>query len=92
LRLPLYLAGLGVLTAWLFFLKKPALADAAERSFKWLYAILVDKYGFDWFNEHVIMAAGARLLGGGLWKFGDEPDRRRRSSTAARAGRLAQSR
>ena len=27
-----------------------------KRRFKWLYTILVDKYGFDWFNEHVIMA------------------------------------
>ena len=69
--LPLLFAGLGVLTAYVFFLWRPALADAAEARFKWLYTILVDKYGFDWFNEHVIMA-GARLLGGGLWRFGDQ--------------------
>jgi NADH-quinone oxidoreductase subunit L len=68
---PLYLAGLGVYTAYMFFLKKPELAAAAEAKFKWLHTILVDKYGFDWFNEHVI-AAGARLLGGGLWRFGDQ--------------------
>src|ERR1700722_17945452 len=69
--LPVWFAALGVFTAWLFFLKKPALADSAERSFKWLYTILVDKYGFDWFIEHVIMPA-ARHLGGGLWRFGDQ--------------------
>jgi NADH-quinone oxidoreductase subunit L len=69
--LPVWFAALGVFTAWLFFLKKPALADSAERSFKWLYTILADKYGFDWFNEHVIMPA-ARHLGGGLWRFGDQ--------------------
>jgi NADH-quinone oxidoreductase subunit L len=68
---PVWLAGLGVLTAYLFFLWRPALADRAEAKLKWLYTILVDKYGFDWFNEHVIMA-GARLLGGGLWRFGDQ--------------------
>jgi NADH-quinone oxidoreductase subunit L len=68
---PVWLAGLGVLTAYLFFLWRPALADAAEARFKWLYTILVDKFGFDWFNEHIIMA-GARLLGGGLWRFGDQ--------------------
>ena len=67
----LWLALLGAGTAWLFFLKKPELADAAERRFKWLYTVLIDKFGFDWFNEHVIMA-GARLLGGGLWRFGDQ--------------------
>jgi NADH-quinone oxidoreductase subunit L len=68
---PFWLAVLGVGTAWLFFLKNPALAESAERRFKWLHTILVDKYGFDWFNEHVIVA-GARLLGGGLWRFGDQ--------------------
>jgi NADH-quinone oxidoreductase subunit L len=66
-----WFAAAGVFTAWLFFLKKTELADAAERRFKWLYVILVDKYGFDWFNEHVIMV-GARLLGAGLWRFGDQ--------------------
>jgi NADH-quinone oxidoreductase subunit L len=70
-QLPVWLAGLGVLTAYLFFLWRPALADAAEARFKWLYTILVDKFGFDWFNEHVIMV-GARWLGGGLWRFGDQ--------------------
>jgi NADH-quinone oxidoreductase subunit L len=69
--LPIALAGLGVLTAYIFFLWRPTWADAAEARFKWLYRILVDKFGFDWFNEHVIMA-GARLLGGGLWRFGDQ--------------------
>ena len=67
----LWFAAAGVFTAWLFYLKKPELADATARRFKWLYTILVDKYGFDWFNEHVIMVA-ARMLGGGLWRFGDQ--------------------
>ena len=71
LSVTFWFAAAGVLTAWLFFLKKPELADAAERRCKWLYTILIDKYGFDWFNEHVIMA-GARLLGGGLWRVGDQ--------------------
>jgi NADH-quinone oxidoreductase subunit L len=69
--LPLWLALSGVFAAWLFFYKKPELADSAERKFKWLHGILVNKYGFDWFNEHVICAA-ARALGKGLWHGGDE--------------------
>ncbi|MGO8829033.1 MAG: NADH-quinone oxidoreductase subunit L [Steroidobacteraceae bacterium] len=69
--LPLYFAAGGVLAAWLFFYKNPAWADAAERRFKWLHTILVDKYGFDWFNEHVIVPC-ARGLGSGLWRGGDE--------------------
>lgn len=69
--IPFWLAMAGIFFAWLFFLKKPELADSAERRFKWLHTILIDKYGFDWFNEHVI-AAFARALGAGLWKGGDE--------------------
>jgi NADH-quinone oxidoreductase subunit L len=68
---PVWLAAAGVLTAYIFFKWKPAWADSAERAFKWLHTILTEKYGFDWFNEHVI-AAGARGLGGGLWRFGDQ--------------------
>jgi NADH-quinone oxidoreductase subunit L len=71
LSLPVWLAAAGVLTAYVFFLRKPELADAAERSFRWLYRVLLAKFGFDWFNEHVL-AAGARRLGGGLWRYGDE--------------------
>jgi len=68
---PVWLAGLGVLTAYVFFLWRPALSDAAQAKLKWLYVILIDKFGFDWFNEHVIMVS-ARWLGGGLWRFGDQ--------------------
>jgi len=69
--LPLWFAAAGVVTAYVFFLWRPALADAAERSFKWLHTILVNKYGFDLFNQNVVVA-GARALGKGLWRFGDQ--------------------
>ncbi len=69
--LPIWFAALGVLAAWWFFLKRPDLADSTQRRFEWLHTILVNKYGIDWFNEHVIMPA-ARLVGGGLWRFGDQ--------------------
>jgi NADH-quinone oxidoreductase subunit L len=69
--LPVWLAAAGAVTAYWVFLRKPALADSAERSFKWLHTVLVDKYGFDWFNQNVLVAA-ARALGGGLWRFGDQ--------------------
>jgi len=69
--LPIYLLAAGFVTAWLFFYKNPAWADAAERRFKWLHSILVNKYGFDWLNERVI-APIARGLGGAFWKGGDE--------------------
>jgi NADH-quinone oxidoreductase subunit L len=69
--LPVWFAAFGAVTAWWFFLKRPDLADAAQRRFSWLYTILVNKYGFDWFNEHVIVPA-VQMLGGGLWRFGDQ--------------------
>jgi NADH-quinone oxidoreductase subunit L len=71
ISLPLGLAAAGVVAAWLFFLKNPAWADSAERRFKWLHTTLVEKYGFDWFNQNVIVAA-ARWLGGRLWNVGDQ--------------------
>jgi NADH-quinone oxidoreductase subunit L len=67
----IYLAAAGVLAAYLFFLKYPAWADAAERRFKWLHTILINKYGFDWFNEHIIMPL-ARGVGATFWHAGDE--------------------
>jgi NADH-quinone oxidoreductase subunit L len=69
--LPLWIALAGVLAAWLFFLKYPAWSDVAQRRLKWLQAILVNKYGFDWFNQHVIVRA-ARAVGAGLWRGGDQ--------------------
>ncbi len=69
---PVFWAALaGFLTAWVCFLWRPALADAAARAFGPLYRLLEQKYYFDWFNENVI-AAGARLIGVGLWRGGDQ--------------------
>jgi NADH-quinone oxidoreductase subunit L len=68
---PFWLALAGVVTAWVFFLWRPALADDAARRFAPLRTLLTHKYYFDWFNEHVI-AAFTRGLGTGLWKGGDE--------------------
>jgi NADH-quinone oxidoreductase subunit L len=68
---PFWFAAAGVLTAWVFFLKRPALADAAARRFAGLRRLLNHKYYFDWFNEQVV-AALARGIGTGLWKGGDQ--------------------
>jgi NADH-quinone oxidoreductase subunit L len=69
--LPVYLAGAGVLTAWLFFLKNPAWADGAQRRFARLWKLLVNKYYFDWLYEQIVARLG-RGLGWALWKAGDE--------------------
>jgi NADH-quinone oxidoreductase subunit L len=68
--LPFWLALAGVVTAWWFYLRQPALPAALARIFSPLVRLLENKYYLDWFNEHVL-AAGARLVGVGLWKGGD---------------------
>jgi len=67
---PFWLALAGVVTAWVFYLKAPQIPAALDRSLKPLRTVLENKYYMDWFNEHVL-AAGARLVGTGLWKGGD---------------------
>jgi NADH-quinone oxidoreductase subunit L len=68
---PFGLALAGAVTAWIFFLKKPSLANSMARTFNWLRTILINKYYFDWINENIICAA-SRLLGRALWRGGDE--------------------
>jgi NADH-quinone oxidoreductase subunit L len=69
--LPFWLALAGVLTAWFFYLKAPHIPAAIDRTLKPLRTVLENKYYMDWFNEQVL-ARGARLLGTGLWKGGDQ--------------------
>jgi NADH-quinone oxidoreductase subunit L len=69
--LPFWLALAGVVTAWWFYLKQPSIPAAIARTFKPVVTVLENKYYMDWINEHVF-AAGARLLGTGLWKGGDQ--------------------
>ena len=68
--LPFWLALGGVVVAWWFYLKQPAIPAAIGRTLSPLVRVLENKYYLDWFNEHVL-AAGARVLGRGLWKGGD---------------------
>jgi NADH-quinone oxidoreductase subunit L len=68
---PFWFAAAGAATAWLFFLKKPELADEAARRLRLAYRILSEKYYFDWFNENVL-AVLTRGVGVGLWKGGDQ--------------------
>ena len=68
--LPFWLALGGVVVAWWFYLKQPAIPAAIGRALAPLVKVLENKYYMDWINEH-ILAAGARLLGRGLWKGGD---------------------
>src|SRR5579862_131233 len=68
---PMYIAAAGVLTAWLFVLKRPEWGDLVRERAGLLYSILVNKYYFDWFNENVI-APLTRGIGFVLWRDGDQ--------------------
>ena len=69
--LPSLLALAGVVVAWWFYLIQPAVPAAIGRALSPVVKLLENKYYLDWFNENVL-AAGARLLGTGLWKGGDQ--------------------
>ena len=69
--LPFWLALGGVVTAYLFYMVFPAIPAAFAKALRPLIVIGENKYYLDWFNENVL-AAGARLLGRGLWKVGDQ--------------------
>lgn len=68
--LPFWLALAGVATAYVFYLVKPEIPAALHRRLGFLVRIMENKYYMDWINEKVF-AAGARLVGRGLWKGGD---------------------
>ena len=67
---PVYLAALGVGTAWYLYMKRPDIPETLQQRFSLLYRVLVNKYGFDRFNE-IVFAAGGRGFGKLLWKNGD---------------------
>ena len=68
---PFWLALAGVVLAWYMYLVNPALPARVKSALSPVYTVLENKYYMDWFNEQVI-ARGARLLGVGLWRGGDE--------------------
>jgi NADH-quinone oxidoreductase subunit L len=67
----LYLAVAGVALSYYMYMVNPALPGRIQSMVQPIYRLLDNKYYMDWFNENVI-ARGARLLGVGLWKGGDQ--------------------
>jgi NADH-quinone oxidoreductase subunit L len=66
-----WLAASGVAAAWYIYMRKPAIAERAQRTFSPLYVLLSNKYYMDRINE-IVFAGGSLLLGRGLWKRGDQ--------------------
>src|SRR5262249_13730597 len=68
--LPFWFAAAGVLTAWYLYRKRTDLPKKVAMAFGPRYALVERKYGFD--ELYKVFAAGARAIGGGLWKGGDQ--------------------
>ncbi|MDB5941899.1 MAG: dehydrogenase subunit [Ramlibacter sp.] len=68
---PFWLALAGVALAYYLYMVNTALPAKIQAMVRPLYKLLDNKYYMDWINENVL-ARGARLLGVGLWKGGDE--------------------
>jgi len=68
---PFWLALAGVLASYLMYMVFPAVPAAIKRNVMPVFNLLENKYYLDWINEN-ILARGARALGVGLWKVGDQ--------------------
>ena len=68
---PFWLAVAGVAASYYMYMINPAVPAAIKRVFNPIYVLFENKYYMDWFNENVL-ARGARALGTGLWKGGDQ--------------------
>ena len=68
---PFWLALAGVATSYYMYMVNPALPAAIKARVQPIYILLENKYYLDWINEN-ILARGARALGTGLWKGGDQ--------------------
>lgn len=61
----------GIILAALFYLVFPELPGQIVAHARWLYEILLNKYGFDWFNEQVFVK-GSKALGRVFYRGGDQ--------------------
>ncbi len=69
--LPFWFAASGVFVAWFLYMKRPDIPAMLKERLSMVYSILINKYGFDRFNE-VFFAGGGRAIGSLFWKVGDQ--------------------
>ncbi len=60
----------GIVVAWLCYIKFPEWPGKLVSKISIVHKILVNKYGFDDFNQ-IVFARGTRGIGQGLWQIGD---------------------
>ena len=69
--LPFWLMVAGIASAYYCYMINPRVPESIRHTIGPIYRLLDNKYYMDRFNE-VFFAGGARLLGRGLWKVGDQ--------------------
>ncbi|CAM2935022.1 TPA: NADH-quinone oxidoreductase subunit L [Legionella pneumophila] len=69
--LPFWITVLGAIIAWVCYIAVPSIPGYLARYFSIIYSILLNKYGFDRFNE-LFFVKGARGLGIAFYKIGDQ--------------------
>lgn len=67
---PFWFAAAGIVSAWLCYVRFPALPEFFARRFIWIYKLLIGKYGFDTFNQRVIVR-GTQSLARVFFETGD---------------------
>ena len=67
---PFWMAIIGIIVAWLCYIVKPAWPAKLISHFRWLYNILIKKYGFDDFNQ-IVFVRGTRTIATMFYKVGD---------------------
>ena len=67
---PVYLAFSGLFVAWLCYIKYPSLPGKLVNRIGFIHKVLVNKYGFDDFNQ-IVFVGGVRKIGYFLFQFGD---------------------
>jgi len=68
--LPFFMSALGIICAWYLYCINKTIVSFFREKFSFIYLLLVNKYGFDDFNQY-ILAFGTRRLGLFFWKIGD---------------------
>ncbi len=68
--LPFLMSLLGIFCAWYFYCVNNKFIKVLTFRFGLFYSILLNKYGFDGFNQYII-AFGTRKVGQIFWKVGD---------------------
>lgn len=66
-----WLTWVGIGLAWLCYRAFPNIPAVAAKRLRWVYVSLLGKYGFDWFDEHVLMN-GVKGLGALFYRSSDQ--------------------